>query len=212
LNFKLYATYLLHADLHLAATLSKQFQKIKQTSTDMKARNQTIQEVWIKSFLLVILFMIIAAGMSSCDGNTTPPPECTGVCPEDIDFVEKVFSTADLEETTNIKYGASNQNLTDFIKAEDHPMDDAPLVILVTGGGYVDWTQIPALKGMGKDLAQRGYAFALVKHRIGAAQDFDAYVKATQDVFTAVRYYKENAVEYGIDPNRIIIGAGLLVL
>lgn len=177
----------------------------------MKARNQTLQEIWIKSFLLVTLFIVIAAGMSSCNGDTS---ECLGVCPEDIDLVTEVYAEENLEEQSNLQYGTNSQNQTDFIKAKNTPLDDAPLVILVTGGGLVRWTQEASLRGMANHFAKRGYAAAIVKHRIinnpgNEISDevyFDAWAKALQDVFTAIRFYKENATDFGIDPNRIIIG------
>jgi acetyl esterase/lipase len=55
---------------------------------------------------------------------------------------------------------------------------------------------------MNRHLASRGYAVAAVEYRVAPRHTFPA---AAEDVRSAVRYLRENAAEFGVDPNRIVL-------
>lgn len=105
------------------------------------------------------------------------------------------------------------------------PIDNAikrPLVILAHGGGFVDiafmgWTPLVGTKenddmqALADTMARRGFVAASIEYRVG----FDplseksmtrAVWRATQDVSAAIRFFRENAAWFDIDPDRIFIG------
>ena len=85
-----------------------------------------------------------------------------------------------------------------------------PLVIYVHGGGWMaghtrqsgafsDFTAVLS------DLSARGYVVASLEYRLSKEAPFPA---AIDDVRTAIRFLKANAVKYGIDPGRVAIWGG----
>jgi len=79
-----------------------------------------------------------------------------------------------------------------------------PVVVLVHGGGWRSGFR-SEFAPMAVRLAQRGYAAVTVSYRLsGEAQ----YPAAIQDVQAAVRWVRENAERYGIDPKRIALAGG----
>jgi poly(3-hydroxybutyrate) depolymerase len=89
-----------------------------------------------------------------------------------------------------------------------------PLIIWMHGGGFKFGTK--AAKGVqlwSKTFAQRGYVCADINYRLSKHNPlfhFDELLKSTyfavQDAKMAVEYFKHHYKEYGIDPNKIILG------
>jgi len=89
-----------------------------------------------------------------------------------------------------------------------------PLIIWMHGGGFKFGSK--SAKGVelwSKTFAQRGYVCANINYRLSKKNPlfhFDELMKssyyAVQDLKLAIAYFKKNAVRYGIDPNKIIIG------
>jgi len=83
--------------------------------------------------------------------------------------------------------------------------DLRPLVIYIHGGGWERghkrasgvFTDFP---GVLANLASRGFVTASVEYRLSGEAPFPA---AIQDIKAAIRYLRENASDYGIDPDRI---------
>lgn len=87
------------------------------------------------------------------------------------------------------------------------PAQSLPLVIWVHGGGweignpradwtYGDWTQVLAR------LSARGYVVAGVSYRLSLEAPFPAQI---DDVRAAIRFMRDNAKLWGIDPSRVYI-------
>ena len=95
-----------------------------------------------------------------------------------------------------------------------------PALVLVHGGGFAtgnkgiyDEAKNGGLFGWGKYFAERGYVVFSVDYRLG-----DKFLKlddpelekvvemATSDVVESIRYIKENAEKYRVDPNKIAVG------
>lgn len=87
-----------------------------------------------------------------------------------------------------------------------------PLIIFAHSGGF-------ALGGKGNDdmqafidtFAQRGYVTASMEYRLGIDPAFDtnsperAVWRATQDMSTVIRFFKENSTLFQIDPNFVFL-------
>jgi acetyl esterase/lipase len=78
---------------------------------------------------------------------------------------------------------------------------DLPLIVVIPGGR---WQAADRGKfwPLNRHLASRGYAVAAPEYRVAPRHKFPA---AAEDVRSAVRYLRENAVEFGLDPNRIVL-------
>lgn len=131
-----------------------------------------------------------------------------------------VFSTIDTLK--DVQYGASTNlnNETEKLFLDIYiPKGDTeklrPLLLCVHGGGFVNGD-----KGKGfqvsycKSFAQKGYVTSSINYRLGVAKPrtdmtyFEAMYRAVQDAKAAVRFFRKNAVMYGIDPNKIYIIGG----
>ncbi len=88
-----------------------------------------------------------------------------------------------------------------------------PLIIWMHGGGFKYGSK--SAKGIQlwcKTFAQRGYVCAGINYRLSKQNPvfhFDELLAssyyAVQDIKTAVDYFKKHAVQYGIDPDKIIL-------
>ncbi|MGI8496045.1 MAG: alpha/beta fold hydrolase [Gemmatimonadaceae bacterium] len=77
-----------------------------------------------------------------------------------------------------------------------------PLVLFVHGGGWREGdksSERPYLLY----LAQQGYSVAAVNYRLASAPD-NLFPAAIQDVRCALRWLRENATRYAIDPTRVV--------
>lgn len=151
-------------------------------------------------------------------------------------YKEPVFTSSqyysDVKYTRSPKLIASSlgveTNINKNLKMDIYmppPIDNAtkrPLVIMAHGGGFVDvafmgWTPLVGTKdnddmqAMADTMARRGFVAASIEYRVG----FDplseksmtrAVWRAAQDMSAAIRFFRENAAWFDIDPDRIFIG------
>lgn len=110
------------------------------------------------------------------------------------DGVRKV---ADL---TYVQYGTRCLKLDMYLP----PGRGLPVVLLVHGGGWRSGYRAE-FAPMAVRLAARGYAAVTVGYRLSGEARYPA---AIRDVQAAVRWVRENAERYGIDPARIALAGG----
>jgi acetyl esterase/lipase len=81
------------------------------------------------------------------------------------------------------------------------PRGDIPLALHIHGGGWHrgDKAEGPIFTSIGAALIERGYVVASTNYRLAPASRWPAPI---EDVACAVRHLRENAVRYGIDPQR----------
>jgi acetyl esterase/lipase len=87
----------------------------------------------------------------------------------------------------------------DLYRSADRPVP-LPLVIMVHGGSWRSGTRTDLIE-FAYDVAANGYAAATIDYRL--AEDGVVFPAPVSDVLAAVRYFRDNAVTYGIDPQRI---------
>lgn len=109
----------------------------------------------------------------------------------------------------------------DFYKPQNDTAKSRPLVIIIHGGAFVSGSrddQTQPIIGYCDSLAARGYVVASIDYRIGLvlktvrnkmfldSSDFKRAVQwGVQDLQAAIQYFKVNAKDYGINPNRIFV-------
>jgi acetyl esterase/lipase len=123
-----------------------------------------------------------------------------------IQFPSHVVSDADLVYSTLEGYRPLR---LDLYRVEDSKQP-RPLVIHVHGGGWQGGhtRQSGAFEnfpGVLASLAARGYVVASLEYRLSGEARFPAQI---QDVKAAIRWLREHATEFGIDPTRAGIWGG----
>lgn len=86
---------------------------------------------------------------------------------------------------------------------------DSPAVILLSGGGWIDfaWTQF---NSVGEALVAEGAKVFVVEYRVSKTFPMATPIDALEDVQDAVIYLRKNAKKFGIVKNQIItIGASV---
>lgn len=85
-----------------------------------------------------------------------------------------------------------------------------PLVMYVHGGSWIGGTSRRAgtfenWPGVLASIAARGYVVASINYRLAGEAKFPA---PAQDVKAAIRWVRQNADKYGVDPSRVVIWGG----
>jgi len=96
--------------------------------------------------------------------------------------------------------GASVRLRMDVISHTDG--QPRPAVVFVPGGGVVASPRMAA-GGIRRHLAQAGYVVAIIEYR--TTRSGSTYVEGVADVKSAVRFLRENADRFGVDPGRIAL-------
>ena len=135
-----------------------------------------------------------------------------------------------IDSITNVQYGeAINVNnekeklLLDIYMPQSDTFKKRPLIIGVHGGGFVNGNKSGGFPlTVAKEFAKKGYVTSSIDYRLGVAKPrtdtsyFEAMYRAVQDTKAAVRFFRKNAEQYGIDTSKIyVIGSsagGMTVL
>lgn len=110
------------------------------------------------------------------------------------------------EVKTGITYHTVGETAlqADFYPAKQVGPTPAPFVIVIHGGGWIGG-QRSEMSALCQQMSQAGLASATVSYRLGPKHKWPAMI---EDVQAAVRYFRSNAKEYGIDPNRFGASGG----
>lgn len=171
----------------------------------MKTIISSRNKLFINLFIFYILLFALFASSCSSDSEivpNNPPITVTSIVP---DYLNKVFT--EIISENNIQYGSHPTFHTlDFYEAIGNNEINRPLVLLFPGGAFKSYTQVEELAEMSKDLALRGYASAVVKYSLGDVNKGETNLQGIHDQKSAIRYFRKNSSEFGIDPNNIFIG------
>lgn len=123
--------------------------------------------------------------------------------------------TIDKDQTYNPVAGKDEKKayLFDLFQPKDDNEVQRPLVIWMHGGGFKFGTKnAKDIQLWSKTFAQRGYVCAAINYTLSKRNPlfhFDELLKssyyAVQDAKLAVAYFRKNAAQYHIDPDKIIL-------
>jgi dienelactone hydrolase len=126
-----------------------------------------------------------------------------------------VFTSATV--TKNIQFGSnlgisgSNTVLSlDLYEPANDTVQSRPLVILLHGGSLIVGDKGDMVT-LCTDLAKRGYVAATIDYRLGIEDPkgvrtiLEALLRGVQDTKAAVRFFRSEAAQYGIDTSRIFL-------
>lgn len=128
----------------------------------------------------------------------------------------------DIDSLIDIQYGeaVNIENVLEKLKLDIYqPKFDnikyRPLMICIHGGGFVNGNKSNGFQvGLAKNMAKKGYVMASINYRLGVAKPrtdttyMEAMLRAVQDAKAAVRFFRKNAITYGIDTTKIFIMGG----
>ncbi len=147
------------------------------------------------------MLIIICATAQSADAGTRY---------KDIVFPSAV-STKDIQYGSNLALdGSTKALLLDLYKPADDTVSKRPLVIGIHGGSLIAGNR-SEMAAFCTDLAQRGYVAATIDYRLGIETPkgittiLEALLRGVQDAKAAVRFFRSNAAEYGIDTSHIYL-------
>lgn len=125
------------------------------------------------------------------------------------------FSTVEVDTGilfgNNLTYENISQNLyLDFYQPAGDTETQRPLMIWIHGGGYTDGTRTDQhITRWCEEFARRGYVTASIDYRLGVTQNqfgkIQAIYRSVQDAKAAIRFFRQNALAYGIDVDKIVI-------
>lgn len=117
-------------------------------------------------------------------------------------------------QSVNIKNESQKQSL-DIYSPKNDTLKKRPLVIFIHGGGFVNGDKRTGYSRIvSENLSQRGFVVGSINYRLGIAEPksdvsyFEAMIRAVQDAKAAVRFFRKNAENYGIDTSKIYISGG----
>ena len=129
---------------------------------------------------------------------------------------------AQIDSVINVGYGEAlntkgekEKLLLDVYSPHGDTLRKRPLVVFVHGGGFTGGDKkvgYPLLFSYG--LARRGYVCGSINYRLGVEEPkseksyFEAMYRAVQDTKAAIRFFRKNAAQYGIDTTQIYLMGG----
>jgi acetyl esterase/lipase len=108
---------------------------------------------------------------------------------------------ADYRVEANVRYSRYAETVLDILQPRSPALKDRPAAIVIHGGGWVSGAKEDVVQSLCLPLVERGFVVANVDYRLAAVAPAPA---AVNDVFEAAAWLVQRAVEYRIDPKRII--------
>ena len=117
-------------------------------------------------------------------------------------------------EAVNVN-GETEKLFLNIFQPVSDDLKKRPLVVTIHGGGFVNGDKAAGFQvSFCKSLTKKGYVTASINYRMGIGKPksdatyFEAMYRAVQDAKAAVRFFRKNAEQYGIDTAKIAIMGG----
>lgn len=162
-----------------------------------------------RSVFLTLFFLIQLQVINTVSAQSTKPVRR---------FADDVFSGFDTlnnvpyGQAINLKGQPETLKLDVFLPSGTDTLRKRPLLIFIHGGGFQNNDKVGAFSTMVcGSMARRGYVASSINYRLGLAASksdtayFEAMYRAVQDAKAAVRFFRKNADQYGIDPDQIFV-------
>jgi acetyl esterase/lipase len=109
---------------------------------------------------------------------------------------------ADYQIQANIRYDRHAETVLDIVQARAPALGNRPGVLVIHGGGWVEGDKESMLERFCLPFVQHNFVVANVEYRLAKSATAPA---AVQDVLAAAKWFRDHAVEYRVDPARIIV-------
>ncbi|MEM8547420.1 MAG: alpha/beta hydrolase, partial [Pseudomonadota bacterium] len=153
-----------------------------------------------RALVAAILIALTLAGCGGSSGggdntNFTPAPPTR--------YLEKPFTSVDIQPDVQYFAGDAATNrpalVMDVYTPAGDTVTDRPVIIIAFGGGFVGGDKA-TVAPIATDFAQRGYVAAAIDYRTLGREPVDAdelvvaALRASHDMFAAVRFFREQAL------------------
>ncbi len=166
-----------------------------------------------KRIIYFNLILLILMQLNALAQNNTQI-ENTALKRYKIDIFTNIDSLIDIPygEAINLKGENEKLLLNIFMPPVSDTIKKRPLVIFIHGGGFRNNNKSSSISNkLGIRLGKKGFVVASIDYRLGIAKtntnkDYhEAMYRAQQDARAAVRFFRKNALKYGIDENQIFL-------
>lgn len=129
----------------------------------------------------------------------------------DMRYIDQIFAQTNISEDIVYATTGGEEFALNIVSPEGDTATDRPFILLASGGAFA--LTIPELVlPFARNFAERGYVAAIMDYRtLGRdAEDGNEFrlaaLDATHDMIAAVRFVRANAEEFGINPEKVIVG------
>lgn len=173
--------------------------------------------------ILLLLLSSLLSGQNNCTSGRYAEPvfTCVDVTPN-ITYGQgrQNWSTTNLlcQHGNLPPYNSFQTLLADIYEPCNDTETARPLIIAIHGGAWATGNKAD-MAFFGQAMAKRGYVVASISYRLSITPNVlcfnaevdrikmvRAFYRAMQDAKAAVRYFRANAAQYGIDPDKIFVG------
>ncbi len=171
---------------------------------------------YLSSASKIISVILICGCVLSCSKNNVPVKPPRGYLNETllkISYATKLLKLIDTEPAIpselQVFEGLEYKNIDSIslqldIYKQKKLKEKAPVLIFIHGGSWSKGKRSDYLPYL-VDYAMKGYVTATISYRLVKVAKYPA---AVEDVKCAVKWIKDHAAEYGIDPNRVALIGG----
>ncbi|MDP5201359.1 alpha/beta hydrolase [Flavobacterium sp. DG2-3] len=115
--------------------------------------------------------------------------------------IPEIKANPDVTETFDLVYNKKQDRTLHFDAFIHTKKKKNPAVILIHGGGWRSGNK-SQMQFIGKEIATKGYSCFAIEYRLSLEAK---YPEGVIDVKNAIKFIKDNAVKFNVDPNKIAV-------
>jgi acetyl esterase/lipase len=115
--------------------------------------------------------------------------------------IPEIKANPDIKEMFDLVYNQEQDRILHFDAFINNKKKKNPAVIMIHGGGWRSGNK-SQMQTIGKEIAAKGYSCFAIEYRLSLEAK---YPTAVIDVKNAIKFIKDNAVKFSVDPNKIAV-------
>lgn len=115
--------------------------------------------------------------------------------------IPEIKANPDVKETFDLVYNKEQDRVLHFDAFINTKKKKNPAVILIHGGGWRSGNK-SQMQFIGKEIAAKGYSCFAIEYRLSLEAK---YPDGVIDVKNAIKFIKDNAAKFNVDPNKIAV-------
>lgn len=115
--------------------------------------------------------------------------------------IPEIKANSDVKETFDLVYNQEQDRVLHFDAFVNTKKKKNPAVIMIHGGGWRSGNK-NQMQFIGAAMAAKGYSCFAIEYRLSLEAK---YPKGVIDVKNAIKFIKDNAVKFNVDPNKIAV-------
>ncbi|MEN2488635.1 alpha/beta hydrolase [Flavobacterium sp. B11] len=115
--------------------------------------------------------------------------------------IPEIKANPDVKETFDLVYNKEQNRVLHFDAFINTKKKKNPAVVMIHGGGWRSGNK-NQMQFIGKEIAAKGYSCFAIEYRLSLEAK---YPDGVIDVKNAIKFIKDNAVKFNVDPNKIAV-------